>query len=111
MLLRFAAESAKEVPPDVVAVIASGELEAALRRPRYGHRPESGAGASGASGHRHGHRLRSLRGTFGRVAISVPRARLDTAEGKTTEWKSAALRAYQRRTKRADSLGNRRPPP
>jgi hypothetical protein len=28
----------------------------------------------------------------------VPRARLDTTEGKTTEWKSTALRAYQRRT-------------
>src|SRR3984893_17027302 len=25
-------------------------------------------------------------------------------EGKTNEWKSAALRAYQRRTKQADSL-------
>jgi hypothetical protein len=39
-----------------------------------------------------------LLGTFGRVEIAVPRARLDTAEGKTTEWKSTALRAYQRRT-------------
>ena len=28
----------------------------------------------------------------------MPRARLDAAEGKTTEWKSTALRAYQRRT-------------
>src|SRR5215469_13790766 len=31
-------------------------------------------------------------------------ARLDSAVGKTTEWKSSALRAYQRRTKQADSL-------
>ena len=38
------------------------------------------------------------------VEIAVPRARLDSAAGKTTEWKSSALRAYQRRTKRADSL-------
>jgi putative transposase len=52
----------------------------------------------------HGHRSRSLTGTFGRVEITVPRARLDTTEGKTTEWKSSALRAYQRRTKQADSL-------
>jgi transposase-like protein len=43
-------------------------------------------------------------GTFGRVEIAVPRARLDSAEGKTTEWKCSALRAYQRRTKHADSL-------
>ena len=46
-----------------------------------------------------------LTGTFGRVKIAVPRARLDAAEGKTAEWKSKGLRAYQkRRTKQADSL-------
>ncbi len=37
-------------------------------------------------------------GTFGQVEITVPRARLDTAEGKTTEWRSSGLRDYQRRT-------------
>ena len=30
--------------------------------------------------------------------------RLNTADGKTTEWKSEALRAYQRRTRAADAL-------
>ena len=34
----------------------------------------------------------------------MPRARLNTADGKTTEWKSKALRAYQRRTLVADAL-------
>ena len=34
----------------------------------------------------------------------MPRARLNTPEGKTTEWKSKALRAYQRRTLAADAL-------
>ena len=34
----------------------------------------------------------------------MPRARLATAQGKTTEWKSTTLRAYQRRTKPANSL-------
>ena len=43
-------------------------------------------------------------GTFGKVEINVPRARLNTPEGKTTEWKSTALRAYQRRTRAADAL-------
>src|SRR5271154_6018173 len=47
---------------------------------------------------------RSLLGSFGRVEIEVPRARLNTADGKTTEWKSTALRAYQRRTLVADAL-------
>jgi putative transposase len=88
--------------------LIEAELEAALCRPRYGRRPKpsegDGEGPSGVTGHRHGRRWRSLLGTFGRVEIAVPRARLDTAEGKTTEWKSTALRAYQRRTRRADSL-------
>jgi putative transposase len=85
-----------------------GELEAALSRPRYARRPKppdvNAAAPRGISGHRHGHRSRSLMGTFGRVDIAVPRARLDTAEGKTAEWKSKGLRAYQRRTKQADAL-------
>jgi transposase-like protein len=35
---------------------------------------------------------------------SRSRARLNTADGKTTEWKSQSLRAYQRRTLAADAL-------
>ena len=93
---------------EFIQAMIEGELEAALSRPRYGRRPkadpENTDGPTGISGHRHGHRSRSLLGTFGRVEIAVPRARLDTPEGKTSEWKSAALRAYQRRTKQADSL-------
>src|SRR3989449_9497314 len=59
---------------------------------------------AGFGGHRHGSRTRSLTGTFGPIEIAVPRARLNTPEGKTTEWKSQALRAYQRRTLAADAL-------
>jgi putative transposase len=54
--------------------------------------------------HRHGHRSRSLTGSFGRTEIAVPRARLVGADGKTTEWKSKVLRTYQRRTLVADAL-------
>src|SRR5207253_938648 len=53
---------------------------------------------AGIAGHRHGSRMRSLTGTFGPIEIAVPRARLTTTEGKASEWKSQALRAYQRRT-------------
>jgi transposase-like protein len=82
-----------------------GELDAALARPRYGRGQTGGGEASDSvTGHRHGSRTRSLTGTFGAVEIAVPRARLDTPEGKTTEWKSQALRAYQRRTLAADAL-------
>jgi putative transposase len=47
---------------------------------------------------------RSLVGTFGSMEIMLPRASLHTAQGKTANWKSKALLAYQQRTKQADSL-------
>ena len=82
-----------------------GELDTALARPRYGRGRMTGDQESAAvSGYRHGSRTRSLLGTFGRVEIEVPRARLNAPKGKTTEWKSSALRAYQRRTLAADAL-------
>src|SRR4029450_14084236 len=43
-------------------------------------------------------------GTFGAVTICVPRARLATPEGGTTEWRNASLPAYQRLTRRAEAL-------
>ena len=85
-----------------------GELDMALSRPRYARHAKSPSGEAEetvcVTGHRHGHRSRSLMGSFGRVEIEVPRARLNTPDGKTTEWKSKALRAYQRRTLVADAL-------
>ena len=82
-----------------------GELDAALARPRYERSKMAGNQArAGVTGHRHGSRTRSLTGTFGPIEIAVPRARLTTPEGRTTEWKSQALRAYQRRTLAADAL-------
>jgi hypothetical protein len=48
--------------------------------------------------------MRSLTGTFGPTQIAVPRARIIGEDGKTAEWKSKSLRAYQRRTKQAEAL-------
>jgi putative transposase len=82
-----------------------GELDAFLARPRYGRSKAVGdEERAGVTGHRHGSRTRSLTGTFGPIEIAVPRARLETPEGQTTEWHSSALRAYQRRTLVADAL-------
>ena len=93
---------------EFIQAMFEGELEAALSRPRYARsvKPLSGDGKDAVcvSGHRHGHRSRSLLGSFGQLEIEVPRARLNTPDGKTTEWKSQALRAYQRRTLVADAL-------
>ncbi len=93
---------------ELLQAMLEGELAMVLARSRYARcaKPSSDAaeGAVGATGHRHGHRSRSLLGSFGQVEIEVPRARLNTPDGKTTEWKSQALRAYQRRTLTADAL-------
>ena len=83
------------------------ELSLALCRPRDGRHagsPSEDGTAAPVAGHRHGHRKRSLTGTFGPTEISVPRARLAGEDGKTTEWKSQSLRAYQRRTQAAEAL-------
>src|SRR2546430_4205144 len=91
-----------------IQAMIEGELDEKLQRPRYGRRPKSLSsvddGGTAVSGHRHGHRSRSLTGTFGRIALEVPRARLVGADGTTSEWKSKVLRAYQRRTLTTDAL-------
>ena len=101
--------------------LIEAELEEALSRGRYVRHGKSGQTSAEATsdttagatsnpakpplhGHRHGHRSRMLMGTFGEVEVSVPRARINGEDGKTTEWHSKALRKYQRRTKAADAL-------
>src|SRR5260370_138859 len=73
------------------------ELDAALQRRRYDRRGP-------AHGHRHGHRERQLIGTFGPVTVSVPRARLAEADGRTSEWRNRTIPSYKRLTKRAEAL-------
>src|SRR3954454_18212818 len=67
------------------------ELTAALGRRRHGGGP--------SPGHRHAPRERTPPGSFGPVAIAVPRARLRAEDGSTREWRSAALPRYARRTR------------
>lgn len=81
-----------------IEAILEEELRAALGRGRY---ERSGAGPAG---HRNGHRERQIIGTFGAETVKVPRARLLDDQGKTSEWRSQALRRYQRLTKKAEAL-------
>jgi putative transposase len=81
-----------------IEAILEEELQAALGRGRY---ERFGAGATG---HRNGHRERQIIGTFGAETVKVPRARLLDDQGKTSEWRSQALRRYQRLTKKAEAL-------
>src|SRR5215204_6271884 len=87
-----------------IEVLIENELEAVLARPRYGRRAKDADEGPSVPGHRHGQRQRTLTGTFGKTEITVPRARLQAGDGRTSEWQSSALRAYQRRTLAADAL-------
>src|ERR1700684_4551789 len=59
------------------------ELSEALSRPRYGRRkPGEDEAAPSVVGVRHGHRERTLTGTFGKTRVGVPRARVAGAGGK-----------------------------
>jgi hypothetical protein len=80
---------------ELIEEMIRSELDTVLCRPRYGRRgkhADGGEVAAGVAGHRHGSRVRSLMGTFGKTEIAVPRARLNSSDGKTTEWKSQATR-------------------
>jgi hypothetical protein len=70
------------------------KLSDALSRPCYGRR-KSGEDEAPPSvvGVRHGH----ADGQFRQDADRVPRARLEGEDGKTREWRSGSLRAFQRR--------------
>jgi putative transposase len=102
-----------------IEAILEAELSTALGRARYARartpeRLSDGASESNEegvaglvqqmAGHRNGHRDRELMGTFGETTISVPRARLEASDGRTTEWKSKTFSAYRRRTKEVDAL-------
>jgi len=50
-----------------------------------------GRTAGAVKGYRHGNRGRQIIGTFGAETISVPRARIEDAAGKVSEWRSKAL--------------------
>ena len=85
-----------------IETILEEELRAALGRGRY---ERSAEGATGhRDGYRNGHRERQVIGTFGAETVKVPRARLVDDAGRATEWRSQALRRYQRLTKKAEAL-------
>src|SRR5262245_55457130 len=99
-----------------IELMLEAELSSVLGRARYarlraladanelGPEESDAAVAHSVFGHRNGHRDRELTGTFGKTTISVPRARLETSDGGTTEWKSKTLSAYRRRTKEVEAL-------
>jgi transposase-like protein len=109
---------------ELIEALLQAELAEALGRQRYKRlkpatpattAPAASAAGLGndvpavaprpAKGHRNGTRARTIMGTFGEIAVDVPRARLDTDEpGKTIEWQNKAIPRYQRRTQEVDAL-------
>jgi hypothetical protein len=67
---------------DFLQEMLEAELDEVLARSRYARRAKRSSADSekpvGVTGHRHGHRSRSLLGTFGQMKIEMPRARLNT---------------------------------
>jgi putative transposase len=88
----------RETVRATVEALFDEELAAFLGRLRY----DRNGGAR--KGYRHGRRDRQIVGTFGAEIVSVPRARIEGEDGRTTEWRSKALPRYQRLTKRAEAL-------
>ena len=88
----------RETVRATIEALFDEELAAFLGRLRY----DRGGGAR--KGYRHGRRDRQIVGTFGAEIVSVPRARIEGEDGRTTEWRSKALPRYQRLTKRAEAL-------
>jgi putative transposase len=94
-----------------IEALVEEELSNTLGRTRYQRpgcpgstRGSAGTAARTAAGYRHGRRGRQLLGSFGPVAINVPRARLDNADGSGREWRSKVLPRYARMTKQVEAL-------
>ena len=81
---------------ETIEAIVEEELEAAL-----GAEKSARVGTT-RQGYRHGTRERTLTTSLGPTTFSMPRARLVTGEGSTTEWRSTTVARYQRRTARVD---------
>jgi putative transposase len=79
-----------------IETIIEEELEAALGAAK------SQRVGSERAGYRHGKRARRLTASLGATTITMPRARIEDAQGQRREWHSRMIPRYQRRTERVD---------
>jgi putative transposase len=82
---------------DTIERLVEEELETALGATKSARVGEQ------RQGYRHGTRSRTLTTSLGPATFTLPRARVDEAEGMTREWRSAIVPRYQRRTARVDA--------
>lgn len=81
---------------ETIEAFVEEELDAAL-----GARKSVRVGES-RQGYRHGPRERTLTTSLGPTTFTMPRARVQQADGRRTEWRSTTVRRYERRTTRVD---------
>ena len=79
-----------------IETLVEEELEGALGAAR------SQRVGSMRAGYRHGKRARRLTTSLGATTITLPRARIEDAQGQRREWRSRMIPRYQRRTERVD---------
>jgi putative transposase len=112
----MAKDTKNEPPAEAEAAVGHGGLEMAIRqRARMlidaiveeelehalGAAPSVRVGTARA-GYRHGTRERTLTTSLGPTTFAMPRARVVTPEGGTTEWRSELVPRYQRRSEQVD---------
>lgn len=89
---------------EVVRMTVRGAIEAAVESElTLALGREAWQRAAAATGYRHGTICRTLVTSAGPVALTVPRGRLQQADGTTAEWHSTVLPRYARRTAALDT--------
>ena len=81
---------------DTIEELVKEELDAALGASKSARVGEQ------RQGYRHGTRERTLTTSVGPATFAMPRARIQRADGRRTEWSSETVRRYERRTTRVD---------
>lgn len=81
---------------ELIEVLLHTELDQAIGAAKYDRSTER-------TGYRNGTKPRQVHTSAGSAAIEVPRARLAGKFGRTVEWQSELLPAYERRTRDLDS--------
>ena len=81
---------------DTIEELVKEELDAALGASKSARVGEQ------RQGYRHGPRERTLTTSVGPATFAMPRARIQRADGRRTEWRSETVRRYERRTTRVD---------
>jgi transposase-like protein len=81
---------------DTIEELVKEELDAALGASKSARVGEQ------RQGYRHGTRERTVTTSLGPATFAMPRARIQQADGRCTEWRSETVRRYERRTTRVD---------